>query len=98
MSMTETSAAARHRPNYMLIFVFLGLLTAVEVGVTFIGLPKPVQVPLLIALAIAKATLVGMYYMHLRYEGRVLRFVALGPLLLAIILTLPPLFDLIGHH
>jgi cytochrome c oxidase subunit 4 len=95
--MTETPAT-RRRPNYMLIFVFLGVLTAVEVGVTFTGLPKSVQVPLLIVLAIAKATLVGMYYMHLRYEGRVLRFVALGPLLLAIILTLPPLFDLIGHH
>jgi cytochrome c oxidase subunit 4 len=98
MSMTETSAAARHRPNYMLIFVFLGLLTAVEVGVTFTGLVKSVQVPLLIALAIAKATLVGMYYMHLRFEGRLLRFIAVGPLLLAIVLTLPPLIDSIGHH
>lgn len=96
--MTETSTATRHRPNYMLIFVFLGLLTAVEVGVAFIGLPKSIQVPLLIALAIAKATLVGMYYMHLRFEGRLLRFIAVGPLLLAIILALPPLIDSIGHH
>ena len=95
--MTETPAV-HHRPNYMLVFVFLGLLTAVEVGVTFSGLVKSVQVPLLIALAIAKATLVGMYYMHLRFEGRLLRFIAVGPLLLAIILALPPLVDSIGHH
>ena len=97
--MAHAPAVHRHRPNYMLIFVFLALLTGVEVGVAFTPISKSVQVIFLIALAIAKATLVGMYYMHLRYEGRVLRFVAIGPLLLAIILTLPPLFDLaIGHH
>jgi hypothetical protein len=39
-----------------------------------------------------------MYYMHLRFEGRVLRFIAVGPLLLAIILALPPLVDSISHH
>ncbi|HKZ82512.1 MAG TPA: cytochrome C oxidase subunit IV family protein [Anaerolineae bacterium] len=95
--MAETSIVHR-RPNYILVFVFLGLLTAVEVGVAFIGLLEAIRVPLLVALAIAKATLVGMYYMHLRFEGRVLRFIAVGPLLLAIILTLPPLVDSISHH
>jgi len=92
--MADVPATRRHRPNYMLVFAFLALLTGVEVGVAFTPVPKSIQVTALIALAIAKATLVGMYYMHLRYEGRVLRFIALGPLLLAIILMLPPLFDL----
>ncbi len=97
--MADAPAAPRHRPNYMLIFAFLALLTGVEVAVAFTTIPKSIQVLFLIALAIAKATLVGLYYMHLRFEGRVLRFIAVGPLLLAIILTLPPLFDLaIGHH
>ena len=92
--MADVPGTRRHRPNYMLVFAFLALLTGVEVGVAFTPIPKSIQVIFLIALAIAKATLVGMYYMHLRYEGRVLRFIALGPLLLAIILMLPPLFDL----
>ena len=52
--MTE-HVVTRPRPNYMLVFVFLALLTAVEVGVAFAGLPKSMQVPLLVALAIAKA-------------------------------------------
>ena len=82
----------------MLVFVVLAVLTAVEVGVAFTGLSKTTQVPLLIALAIAKATLVGLYYMHLRFEARVLRFIAVGPLLLVIFLTLPPLIDALGHH
>ena len=96
--MTDAAATHQHRPNYMLIFVFLAVLTGVEVTVAFTAIPKSIQVLFLIALAIAKATLVGMYYMHLRYEGRVLRFIAVGPLLLAIVLTLPPLVDSIGHH
>ncbi len=96
--MAHTPATHR-RPNYMLIFVFLALLTGVEVAVAFTPIPKSAQVLFLIALAIAKATLVAMYYMHLRYEGRVLRVVALAPLVLVIVLTLPPLFDLaLGHH
>jgi cytochrome c oxidase subunit 4 len=80
------------------VFIILAVLTAVEVGLVSIGLPKAMLLPLLLALAVAKATLVGMYYMHLRFEGRVLRFIAVGPLLLVIFLILPPLIDALGHH
>jgi cytochrome c oxidase subunit 4 len=82
----------------MLVFIILAVLTAIEVGLVSIGLPKAMLLPLLLALAVAKATLVGMYYMHLRFEGRVLRFIAVGPLLLVIFLILPPLIDALGHH
>ena len=89
---------AHRRSNYMLVFIIVAVLTAVEVGLVSIGLPKAMLLPLLLALAVAKATLVGMYYMHLRFEGRVLRFIAVGPLLLVIFLILPPLIDALGHH
>ena len=91
--MTTHSTLVR-RPSYMRIFVFLALLTAVELAVAFSPLPKLSQVLFLIALAIAKATLVALYYMHLRFEGRLLRLIAVAPLLFAIILTIPPLLDL----
>jgi len=88
---TESSHA---NPGYMRVFVFLIILTAAEVGValTLHGAPK---IPLLIALAIAKATLVAMYYMHLRFEGRLLRFIAVFPLVLSIILAMLPTFDVL---
>ena len=89
-----THTAPAHRPRYMRIFVFLALLTAVELSVAFAPLPKSTQVLFLIALALAKATLVAMYYMHLRFEGRLLRIIAIAPLLFAIILTIPPFLDL----
>lgn len=83
-----------HKPNYLRIFVFLALLTVVEVAVAFAQIPKTSQVLLLVALAIAKASLVAAYYMHLRFEGRLLRLIAVAPLLFAIILTIPPFLDL----
>ncbi|MBI3762349.1 MAG: cytochrome C oxidase subunit IV family protein [Chloroflexi bacterium] len=90
--MTHTPTA--HKPSYMRIFAFLAVLTVVEVTTAFTPMPKSAQVLFLVALAIAKATLVAMYYMHLRFEGRVLRLIAVGPLLFAIILTIAPFYDL----
>ncbi len=83
------------RTPYMRIFAVLAVLTVIEVAITFTPISKSAQVLLLIALAIAKATLVAMYYMHLRFEGPLIRIIATVPLLLAIILTLLPLFDLV---
>ena len=88
----STHSSQAHRP-YMRVFAFLVVLTATEVGVALELSANPAKVPLLIALAIAKATLVAMYYMHLRFEGRLLRVIAIFPLLLSLVLALAPAFD-----
>jgi cytochrome c oxidase subunit 4 len=95
--MSFNSHQAHHRP-YMRVFVFLIILTAVEVAVALTLSAAAVKVPLLIALAIAKATLVAMYYMHLRFEGRLLRLVAVFPLILSIVLALAPAFDVLARR
>ena len=46
------------------------------------------KIAMLVALALAKATLVAMYFMHLRFEQRVLAVIALTPLVLVAFLTL----------
>jgi cytochrome c oxidase subunit 4 len=79
---------AKHgHPNYIGIFIFLGVLTAVELGVAFLPWPKTVLILLLVFLAIWKALLVALYYMHLRYEPTRLRLLAIAPLPLAVILV-----------
>ena len=87
-------APSAPKPSYLRIFVFLAVLTVVEVAVAFTPMPHSARLLFLVALAIAKATLVAMYYMHLRFEGRVLRLIAVAPLLFAIILTIAPFLDL----
>jgi cytochrome c oxidase subunit 4 len=79
---------AKHaHPNYIGIFLFLAALTAVELGIAFLPWPKMLLIALLIFLAIWKAVLVALYYMHLRYEPTRLRLLAIAPLPLAVILV-----------
>jgi len=71
-------------PNYMAIFYWLFGLTVAELAVSYMGLPKSFAVALLVALAIAKAALVAMYFMHLKYEVRTLGLIAITPAVLLV--------------
>lgn len=75
-------------PRYILIWVILLVLTLAEVGYAFLSLPKIVLALGLIFMAVWKAVLVAMYYMHLKYEPKRLWVLAVSPLPLAVILVL----------
>lgn len=75
-------------PRYVLIWFVLLVLTLGEVGYAFLDLPKFWLAFGLIVMAMYKALLVAMYYMHLKYEPRRLWLLAVSPLPLAVILVL----------
>ena len=80
-------ATAEHKhPNYMAIFWYLAILTVVEIAVIYLPLAKFTIGVLLCALALGKATMVAMYFMHLRFETRTLGMIAVVPLLIATLL------------
>ncbi len=80
-------ATAEHKhPNYMAIFWYLAILTVVEIAVIYMPLAKFTIGVLLCALALGKATMVAMYFMHLRFETRTLGMIAVVPLLIATLL------------
>lgn len=79
----ETSHA---EPNYVGIFIALAVLTAIEVGVTYLPIARLLEVSTLLALAIVKASLVAMYFMHLKFDSRLLAAIFITPLLLGIVL------------
>jgi cytochrome c oxidase subunit 4 len=80
--------AAEHKhPNYMAIFWLLAILTVVEIGVVFLPFGKIVNGTLLCALAVGKAALVAMYFMHLKFETRTLGLIAVTPLVIATLLV-----------
>lgn len=78
---------AHPAPRYFAVWAGLFVLTIAEVGVAFFsGMPKALLVMILLALALWKALLVALYYMHLRFEPRKLRWLALSPAPLIVIL------------
>ena len=80
-------------PNYMAIFWWLAALTVVELAVIFMPLTKLIIGVLLCALALTKAALVAMYFMHLRFETRTLGLIALTPLTIGVLLVLLLVWD-----
>ena len=88
---TATATSAPHgdaapleheEPNYIAVFIYLALLTGAELGIYGMGLPRTVMIGSLVALALAKAVLVAMYFMHLSMERKGLWIIAAIPLII----------------
>ena len=77
-----------HKVNYFAVFATLVVLTIVTVAATFIHTDKEL-VKILIALLIAsiKATAVAMYFMHLKFERRIMGILFASTLILGMILV-----------
>ena len=82
---SEPHAPAPHASirTYVVVAVILTLVTAMEFSAIYIRELTPILVPLLVVMSAAKFALVVLFYMHLRYDSRVLTFVFVGPLVLA---------------
>jgi len=90
-------SGTHQEPNYMAVFYSLAVLTALEIGVAYMRfLPLLIMGLALIILALVKAFLVGMYFMHLKFEKRTLGIIALTPLILCTLLIIALLPDLTG--
>jgi caa(3)-type oxidase subunit IV len=75
MSHAVSHAGHVNRKQYWVIWLYLLLMTVVEVALFYVpGIPRGLTISALFALAIAKAALVGLFYMHLKHETRVLRW------------------------
>jgi len=97
----DVSRPMPHHPvPYMKVFGALVVLTIVTVLVG-IALRFPAEiVNVLIALAIAsaKAALVALFFMHLKFEGKLIRMVFIVPLLLCVLLIVALLPDIVLTH
>jgi cytochrome c oxidase subunit IV len=87
-------AAVHTEPNYIAVFIYLAILTGIELAIYAMGLPKVFKISLLIALAWAKAVMVAMYFMHLAMERRGLWIIAITPVVLITFLCFMLLPDL----
>lgn len=98
--MAQTEAHGSHvthgghpEPNYFGVIVVLAVMTALEIGVISLPIPKIAIGILLVGLALTKAIMVAMYFMHLKFEKRTLALIAATPLLLCALLMFALLPD-----
>ncbi len=87
---TETHADSRYRT----VFAALLLLTGATVAVYYINLGHAGGIIVAMAIASCKATLVGLYFMHLKFEIRPIYIVVGVPLFLTALLIVALLPDI----
>jgi cytochrome c oxidase subunit 4 len=74
---------AQHKRPYLQVFMGLAGLTVIEVLVAGLSLDPVLRIFILLGLAVFKAAMVALFFMHLRYDHRVLAVVGGFPLILA---------------
>ena len=81
--------------KYAAIAVILSVITAVEVWVVYVEALAGVLLPILAVLSITKFALVGMFYMHLKFDSRLFSAMFVGGIILTvgIIIALMGLFQ-----
>ena len=86
-------AKAHARRPYLWIFLSLAVLTGIEVVVAGLAFEPALRVFVLIGFAVLKAALVALFYMHLRYDHRILAVIGGFPLLLVLVMLIILMVD-----
>jgi cytochrome c oxidase subunit 4 len=70
----EGEEHAEHHPGaleYIQIGAFLAIVTAIEVGIYYVGLSHNLLVVLLVVLSVIKFSFVVAWFMHLKFDSRI---------------------------
>lgn len=74
--------------TYLMVFGVLAVLTTLTVVISYSGMADKTKEILSFVIAGAKALLVALIFMHLRFESRIIAVFAIVPVLLAILFIL----------
>jgi len=91
-----TEPTPHHVVNYYAIFAALVILTILTVLIAFHRFQSE-AVNLLLAMLVAatKATLVALFFMHLKFEGKLIYLIFVVPLFLCVLLTVALIPDVL---
>ena len=92
----ESVPMPHHHVNYYMIFLTLVVLTIVTVAIAFKRFEHEV-VNLLLAMLVAsiKASFVAVYFMHLKFEGKLIYLILGVPLFLCVLLIVALIPDIV---
>ncbi len=84
---------AKH-PNYLFVFIALAVFTLIETLVSYVQ-QEAIKLPTLIVLSVVKVLLVLLYFMHLKYDSKLFRYLFIAgcilsiPLILVLVVVMP---------
>jgi len=80
--------------KYVGIAILLAVITALEVALYYIDMPEGLMVAFLLVLAVLKFSLVGAFFMHLKFDSPMLRRLFVTGIILAGVVYTVALFTL----
>jgi cytochrome c oxidase subunit IV len=80
-----------------MVFLALAAITAIELVLTQVGLAASAAGALFLILSLGKATLVVMFFMHLRQDSRIYTAIFLLPVILVLAFSTLMLMSAGGH-
>jgi cytochrome c oxidase subunit IV len=85
-----------HVVPYVAIFLALVVLTVVTVAIAFWHAPNElINVALAMLVAIVKGSLVALFFMHLKFEGKLIYLIVIVPLILCVLIIMALIPDII---
>src|SRR4051794_37489650 len=85
-----------HTVPYFTIFIVLVALTVVTVGIAFVRFPNElINVALALLVATVKGCCVALFFMHLKFEGKLIYLMLIVPVCLMLILVFALIPDIV---
>jgi cytochrome c oxidase subunit IV len=70
--------------KYVNIAIILAIVTAIEVAIYYVEALEDLLVPILLVLAVVKFIMVGLYFMHLKFDSKTFRRFFITGIILAL--------------
>jgi cytochrome c oxidase subunit 4 len=80
--------------TYLAVFGALAVLTALTVTVSYMRLARAPAISLAVLIALVKASLITAFFMHLKFEGRLIYGILFVSLFFFFVLIVPVLIDI----
>jgi cytochrome c oxidase subunit 4 len=99
MSVAPSAEHAHPGPlEYVKVAAFLAVVTGIEVAIYYVKGARSILAPTLIILSIVKFSMVGLYFMHLKFDTHLFRRVFVLGIILALIVYTVALVTLLNYH
>jgi len=83
--------------GYLAVFLALGVLTMLTVGVAYLDLPKTTSIVLAAVIALTKVSLIGMFFMHLISERKLIHYIWVTAVIFVSVLVMLVYPDLVDR-